>query len=323
MPNTGVNQDNPSQMKRVHVAVGVIQNDLHQVFIARRSAHVHQGGLWEFPGGKVEKNETVFEALQRELQEEVGITVETAVPLIRITHDYADKSVLLDVWRVTSFQGTARSIQAQPCVWIDVADLPRYDFPQANARIVTALRMPREMLITGLWQSETEFDERLTGALKKGIRLIQLRAHQCSEQELQALALHSRKICQEYGALLIVNTSVDRFRNMDADGLHLTSTELMHCQMRPVPKNILLGASCHSNEEVQQANRIGADYVTLGPVFATTTHPDARPLGLERFAALAAESRALVYALGGMKLELIGNIEEAGGYGIASITAWW
>jgi thiamine-phosphate pyrophosphorylase len=97
----------------------------------------------------------------------------------------------------------------------------------------------------------------------------------------------------------------------------------MHCQMRPVPKNILLGASCHSNEEVQQANRIGADYVTLGPVFATTTHPDARPLGLERFAALAAESRALVYALGGMKLELIGNIEEAGGYGIASITAWW
>ncbi|HET8700475.1 MAG TPA: NUDIX domain-containing protein, partial [Nitrococcus sp.] len=90
---------NPS--KPVHVAVGVITDAAGRVLICRRDVQRHQGGLWEFPGGKVEPGEDVRTALGRELAEEVGICPEQARPLIRVPYRYPDQEVLLDVWRVT------------------------------------------------------------------------------------------------------------------------------------------------------------------------------------------------------------------------------
>ena len=84
-------------MKRVHVAAAVIRSTDGQVLISRRAEEQHQGGLWEFPGGKVEAGEQVEQALRRELQEELGIRVVRARPLIQVAHDYADKQVLLHV----------------------------------------------------------------------------------------------------------------------------------------------------------------------------------------------------------------------------------
>ena len=92
-------------MKRVHVAAAVIRGADGRVLIAKRPQDKHQGGLWEFPGGKVEEGEAVERALARELEEELGIRVEAARPLIQVQHDYPDKQVLLDVWEVSSFTG--------------------------------------------------------------------------------------------------------------------------------------------------------------------------------------------------------------------------
>ncbi|MCB1919013.1 MAG: NUDIX domain-containing protein, partial [Candidatus Competibacteraceae bacterium] len=86
-------------MKTVHVAVGILINAVGAVLITRRPEHVHQGGLWEFPGGKVEEGEPVAAALSRELHEELGVTVESAEPWLHVRHDYSDKRVFLDVWR--------------------------------------------------------------------------------------------------------------------------------------------------------------------------------------------------------------------------------
>ena len=80
----------------VPVAVGVIR-DGNRILLAKRPDHVHQGGRWEFPGGKREPGEDRFAALVRELEEELGIRPRDARPLIRIRHDYPDKSVELDV----------------------------------------------------------------------------------------------------------------------------------------------------------------------------------------------------------------------------------
>ena len=91
MPNT-------EPKKIVHVAVGVIVDANQHILIALRPDNVHQGGLWEFPGGKVERNETVESALDRELFEELGLRVVSCEQLVKIQHDYTDKSVLLDVW---------------------------------------------------------------------------------------------------------------------------------------------------------------------------------------------------------------------------------
>src|SRR5690554_8155475 len=92
-------------MRRIHVIAAVIRDDQNRILIAKRPDHVHQGGLWEFPGGKLEDSEQRFDGLVRELREELGIAVTHARPLLDIRHDYPDKSVRLDVWLVTGFDG--------------------------------------------------------------------------------------------------------------------------------------------------------------------------------------------------------------------------
>lgn len=131
MPSTG-----PEAQALVHVAVGVVVNRDRQVLIARRHDNQHQGGLWEFPGGKVRPGETVQAALKRELQEEVNITVRECASLLTIHHDYGDKQVLLDVWYVGVFSGEARGCEGQPVTWADADRLHEYAFPAANQAIL-------------------------------------------------------------------------------------------------------------------------------------------------------------------------------------------
>jgi 8-oxo-dGTP diphosphatase len=127
-------------MGRVHVAVGVILDDLGQVLISRRARESHQGGLWEFPGGKVESGESLREALARELREELDIEIRQSEPLLAIRHDYCDKAVLLDVHLVRAFSGRPRGLENQPLAWVAPDRLSDYPFPAANAPIVAAVQ---------------------------------------------------------------------------------------------------------------------------------------------------------------------------------------
>ncbi len=127
-------------MSRVHVAVGVILDRDRNILITRRAADSHQGGLWEFPGGKVEIGESLTAALGRELREELGIEIGRTSELLDVHHDYGDKSVFLDVHVVWEFEGQARSLEGQPMAWVAPRDLRRYDFPAANVPIVDAVQ---------------------------------------------------------------------------------------------------------------------------------------------------------------------------------------
>lgn len=129
----------PEIEKTIHVAVGVIVNTDGDILIALRPDHVHQGGLWEFPGGKVETGETVQQALTRELQEELGIQSVEFRPLIEIRHEYEDKTVFLDVWWVDSFIGQAMGVEGQEVRWVGTGQLDNYTFPAANKPIVEAI----------------------------------------------------------------------------------------------------------------------------------------------------------------------------------------
>lgn len=132
-------RDVSSVSKRVHVAVGVVVDAQQRILVSQRLAHLHQGGLWEFPGGKVEAGETVQQALVRELAEELAIDVVRSEPLITISHDYSDKSVLLDVWVADVFTGEPAGREGQRWQWAAVGDLRTLAFPAANAPIVAAV----------------------------------------------------------------------------------------------------------------------------------------------------------------------------------------
>ena len=139
-----------ARVKDIHVAVAVIVRD-GRVLIARRPDHVHQGGLLEFPGGKVEPGESVQAALVREIAEETGLHVpaDSLQPVIGIRHDYGDKRVFLDVWETRAAEGEARGCEGQPVEWLAPEQLQDEDFPAANRPIIRALRLPRQLAITG------------------------------------------------------------------------------------------------------------------------------------------------------------------------------
>ena len=127
----------------IHVVVGVLLNDNHEVLIALRSAASHQGGFWEFPGGKVEEGESVEYALNREFKEELGISVQACTPLIQIRHEYSDKLVMLDVWRIEKFSGIPQGREGQAIEWRALSKLRAVDFPKANDRIIRELNSLR------------------------------------------------------------------------------------------------------------------------------------------------------------------------------------
>jgi 8-oxo-dGTP diphosphatase len=134
------------EMKRIHVVAAVIVNaDQQQIFISRRADHLHQGGFWEFPGGKVETGESAESALARELFEELDIRVEAAEPYMQVEHDYPDKQVFLDIWQVNRFAGKAHGKEGQECRWVGLQELltekPErlFHFPAANQPILEQL----------------------------------------------------------------------------------------------------------------------------------------------------------------------------------------
>lgn len=311
-------------MKRVHVAAAVIRGADDRVLIAKRAASQHQGGLWEFPGGKVEEGEVVESALARELQEELGIRVEAARPLIQVHHDYPDKQVLLDVWEVTRFAGEPHGAEGQPLAWADSRELLDFEFPAANQPIVTAARLPASYLITPEGLEPAELLAGVRAALANGIRLIQLRAPNMFDPQYRDLAVDIQGLCAGK-AQLMLKGPLEWLGDFPAAGWHLTATQLRKYAPngRPFPGQRWLAASCHDAEELELAARMGVDFVTLSPVQTTQTHPEAAPLGWDKAAELLRGCNIPAFLLGGVGPDDRERAWRTGAQGVAGIRAFW
>ncbi|MEM7020282.1 MAG: 8-oxo-dGTP diphosphatase MutT, partial [Pseudomonadota bacterium] len=187
-------------MSFIHVVAGVVTNDQGDILLGLRHKKSHQGGLWEFPGGKLESNESPFQALQREFHEEIGIDIQTARPLIQIRHDYGDKQVLLDVWRALTWSGQAQGREGQQIQWCSPAALSDLSMPAANLPIVHAAQLPERYLITPEPLDLTHLEQ----ALQQGIRLVQLRANLLGYEAYQVLAQQVVVLCQRYQARVLL-----------------------------------------------------------------------------------------------------------------------
>lgn len=123
----------------IHVAVGVIFNALGEILVSLRPSHKLQGGLWEFPGGKVEPKETAEQAVKREILEEVGLEAKSIQPLVQCEHHYQHHHVKLDVFQIHEFDGTPLGLEGQLIDWVSVEKLQKLPLLSANHPIVEAI----------------------------------------------------------------------------------------------------------------------------------------------------------------------------------------
>ena len=178
--------------KVTHAAVGVIQRADGFVLLARRPENKPWAGWWEFPGGKIEVDETPEHALIRELKEEIGITATTLYPWIRRTFDYPEKTVVLHFFRVMAWQGEPQSLEFQELAWQHPNNLTVSPMLPANVPISAALQLPNIYAITNLAEmGEAAFFTALQVQLARGLKLIQVREKQLNAVELTAMQ-HNR-----------------------------------------------------------------------------------------------------------------------------------
>jgi len=308
--------------KQIEVAAGGIRDDARgRVLVAKRPEGVHQGGLWEFPGGKLETGETVPEALKRELWEEIGITVHTSTPLITLEHAYPDRTVRLHVREVRHYSGEPRGVEGQPVLWVAPEELDQYSFPAANDPIRTAVQLPDRYPILNLDDHPVEAIGALLEAWRaEGLQLVRFRARQ-NGPAVERIAA-SVATAKALGIDVLIDGSVELMLATGAAGLHLPGKSLHALFSRPVAQDHWLAASCHDAQELAEAARLGVDFAVLGPVLPTMTHPGAPSLGWSQFAALVAPAAFPVYALGGVGPEAICLAREHGAQGIAAIRAF-
>ncbi|HEX8979190.1 MAG TPA: Nudix family hydrolase [Parasulfuritortus sp.] len=308
--------------KRVEVSAAVIERPDGTFLMASRPEGKVYAGWWEFPGGKVEPGETARHALDRELHEELGITVRTAYPWLNRAFDYEHARVMLRFFRVTAWDGEPHPHEGQGgLAWTHAAKPDVEPILPANGPILRGLELPLVYGISMVAELGVEsFVARLEAALADGLRLVQLREKGLPPADLAALAERVADLCRQYGARLMVNGDAELAGRLSA-GVHLTAAQLAAASARPdLP---WVGASCHNAQELERAAAIGADFVVLGPVQATASHPEAPPMGWERFSRLIEDYPLPVYALGGLAAADLEQARMAGAHGIALRSGAW
>ncbi len=308
------------------VAAGVIRNLQAQVLIARRREDAHQGGRWEFPGGKLLPGESTYTALVRELKEELGIKVICARPLIRVRHAYPDLRVRLEVFEVIKFQGTPKACENQPLAWVSPHELKRYDLPEADRPIVAALELPPFYPVLERLGLKSRYQQAFACLVDAGYRLLYLRARDLPAASYLELAEEFGDLLAQAGGCLMLRTD-DPFLAWEkwaqkpwhkALGLHLTGSQLKVLSTRPKGFH-RVSAACHSLEDLKKALSLDLDFAVLSPILPTATHPHPPPLGWETAQAFLEKVSLPVYLMGGLKRKDLSRARSIGAQGVAGI----
>ena len=316
--------ESATENSMVHVVAAALVDAEGRVLLAQRPPGKHLAGYWEFPGGKVEAGEPPVDALRREIREEIGVDIGDAQRLIAIPWHYSNKSILLDVYRVDEFHGVPHSCEGQDLKWVPLLSLDPDEMPAADHPVIHALHLPETCLVTPEpGDDDTAFLERLDAALDRGVRLVQLRAKTLPDARLIPLAREALRRVRLAGGQLLVNARFDLVEELGLDGVHLTAAQLRALDERPLSRQRWVAASCHDLDELALAHKLNVDFVAFGPVAATASHPQAKPVGWDAFARFCAASTVPVYALGGMQAEDADRARMLGGQGIAAISALW
>ena len=310
----------------IDVAVAILQRKneagQYEFLLASRPEGKGWAGWWEFPGGKIEAGESPEYALSRELKEELGIKPTTTQQWITrrfdypATHDSAAKMVNLHFYFVDAWEGELRPHEGQQLSWQSPQNITVSPVLPANAPIMKTLALPPVYVITNLAEmGEQDFFAGLESQLERGLRLIQVREKQLTKDQFMKLARQVIELARAYDAKVLISEDIGLARELEADGVHLPSQSLL--MLKTKPEGLLVAASCHNPIELRHAEHLNLDFVVLSPVKSTLSHPEADPLGWQKFAALTESSALAIYALGGMALSDLPLALSHGARGVA------
>jgi len=170
------------------------------------------------------------------------------------------------------------------------------------------------------------YDAMVRAACEGGADVVQFRDKLIAGRERYAAAARLLKICRESGVLFIVNDALEVAMAVGADGVHLGQDDLPVAEARKLlhpmgVKNFLIGASTHSLEQALEAEKQGADYIGIGPVFATPTKPTYNPVGVELVRDVASRVKTPHVAIGGIDASNVAEVLAAGAWRIAVVRA--
>ena len=298
------------------VAVAIFVKADGSFLLSSRPEGKPYADYWEFPGGKIEAGESVLQALQRELMEELNVSITRATPWFTFLMHYTHAAVRLHCWRVTEWHGEMRGMEAQQFAWQRLEAITVVPILPGCVPIFNALALPSVYAITDATEVGVEvYLTRLEQALKNGLKMIQIREKNMLRDQVIRFATRIIKIAHAHHAKVLINSDIELAREIGADGVHLTARQLNQCTSRP--DVVVVAASTHCREEIERAAELKLDFVVLGAVKPTPTHPDEMPLGWERFAAIVEATPLPVYALGGLSPGDLLTAMAHGAHGVA------
>jgi 8-oxo-dGTP diphosphatase len=308
----------------VDVVCGVIWSRDGRYLLAQRPKGRIWDGYWEFPGGKIEPGETAAAAIARELEEELGVAVTRADPWLLKVFDYPHARVRLHFFHIREWSGEPACLEGQALYWQTPGAVCEVGpLLPANAPILRALDMPALLLVTPAPEvAHRAALERVSARLARFGRpsatsWLQVRRGELTAGEWQDWTA----LCTEHRMQAVANTSLETAFALGATAVHVNSDRLASLDQRPdLP---LVGASAHSREEIDRAADLGLDYVILGSVKMTASHPGRAGLGWYAWSDLARWAALPVYAIGGLTPDDLSQAHASGATGIAMINGAW
>ncbi len=314
--------EKPLNKPLIHVACGVLQRANGDVLLAQRPTGKIAAGRWEFPGGKIEAGEEPLHALVRELDEELGIHVEQARPLIRYRHEYSNRGVLLDTWLVSRFSGEPHGRENQALAWVAPAALK--DWPDTLPTVAPSARavnLPVHYVFT---RPSATVEQVLRGLPRLPCAsLLRLRFPLLSDAGYASAAQQILPAAQAQGLRVVLDRTAEQALALGADGWHASEAIMLQMHGRAAPGPELQLASCHGAQALRHAVSAGFDAVVMGSVLATATHPAGTLLGWAGFAEAIQYAGVPAYAIGGLGPAQLDAAFAAYGQGVASISAYW